>query len=42
MILVLICTIFILIIKYKCKYNNDRDNNEKLEEINNDSMSKSS
>ena len=42
MILVLICTIFIVIIKYKCKYNNDRDNNEKLEEINNDSMSKSS
>ena len=42
MILVLICNIFIVIIKYKCKYNNDRDNNEKLEEINNDSMSKSS
>ena len=42
MILVLICNIYIVIIKYKCKYNDDRDNNEKLEEINNDSMSKSS
>ena len=34
MILALICTIFILIIKYKYKYNNVGDINENLEEIN--------
>ena len=34
MILALICTFFILIIKYKYKYNNISDINENLEEIN--------